>query len=164
MDHLSHRTPSVFESADVIALVGIPAIYLNKFIERRLFGIRPSIRSGRGRGKRRLFSAEDVFGIALAWWLFRMLRLKTSRALLNDICGVREGGSANAASHLIRERKIREIRRQWAHAPGTVVFFNNKRGEKGKFRCYMSMVFPVGKLFAELKKAMVQFERKAKGK
>jgi DNA-binding transcriptional MerR regulator len=65
------RDPYIFETRDVIWLTGIPATYLNKFIEHRSFGITPSIREGTGRGSRRLFSDEDVLGIALVWTLFQ---------------------------------------------------------------------------------------------
>src|SRR5215472_15220021 len=67
-----HQETWIFETRDVLVLTGIPSIYLNKFIEYRSFGIAPSIRKGSGRGSRRLFSIEDVRGIALVWALFRL--------------------------------------------------------------------------------------------
>ena len=80
VDHNSQRVsiamnknldPPIFlESREVSDVVGIPSTYLNKLIERGKYGIEPSIRSGRGRGSRRLFSEADVYGLALVWWLF----------------------------------------------------------------------------------------------
>jgi hypothetical protein len=67
----SPRDPYVFETRDMVRFTGIPPNYLNKFIERRSFGIKPSIRKGSGRGTRRLFSDEDAYGIALVWALFQ---------------------------------------------------------------------------------------------
>ena len=72
------KMPLVFESRDVIRLVGISPVYLNKFVERGLYGIAPSERTGAGRGRRRLFTSEDVFGIALVWWLFEAGQYATS--------------------------------------------------------------------------------------
>src|SRR5215471_16454936 len=71
----------VFESRDVIKLTRIPATYLNKFIEHNR--IRASIRQGGGRGSRRLFTKDDVLGIALIWALFQTgLRSKVISELL----------------------------------------------------------------------------------
>jgi hypothetical protein len=86
------------ESSDLTRLIGIPAIQLNKFIERRQYGVEASIRTGRGRGKRRLFGLEDLYGIALVWWLSESgLRSLVIQRILNDICRVPTGGKANQA-------------------------------------------------------------------
>jgi hypothetical protein len=69
-EKIDPKSPAFFDSSEVSKVVGIPPIFLNKLIERGKYGIVPSIRSGRGRGSRRLFSADDAYGIALVWWLF----------------------------------------------------------------------------------------------
>jgi|HubBroStandDraft_4_1064222.scaffolds.fasta_scaffold11348_3 hypothetical protein len=75
-----------FESSDVVEVVGIRPIYLNKFVERRLYGIEPSFRSGEGRGSRRWFSLDDVLGIALVWWLFESgLRTEVIKRVLREV-------------------------------------------------------------------------------
>ena len=50
----------VFESGEISRALGMKLLYLNKFIERGLYGIHPSVRVGKGRGRRRLFSRNDV--------------------------------------------------------------------------------------------------------
>lgn len=86
------------ESVEVAKIVGIPPIYLNKFVERRKYGIEPSVRSGRGRGSRRLFSEGDVQGIALVWWLFEAgLRSDTIQDVLDQICGATKRKAARAS-------------------------------------------------------------------
>jgi len=96
-DH-SEELPTVFESTEVEWLVGISSIRLNKFLERKLYGLRPSIKAGIGRGRRRLFSREDVFGIALVWWLFQAgLRSPVIQDVLDNLAG-RKHASANTAA------------------------------------------------------------------
>ena len=51
-------------------LVGITPIHLQNFVSRGAYGLRASVQSGKVRAQRRLFSREDVFGIALVWLLF----------------------------------------------------------------------------------------------
>ena len=98
MRDVMKKLPDVFESTDLTRVIGIPQIQLNKFIERSQYGVRASIRTGRGRGRRRLFSAEDVFGVALAWWLSESgLRSLMIARVLDDICK-RKGGTANEAA------------------------------------------------------------------
>lgn len=101
-----------FDSSEVCELVGIGPILLNKFVERRSYGIRPSVRSGKGRGGRRVFSPDDVFGIALVWWMFASgLRSNVIQSVLDEICGTKNGGAAQAAKRLI-ERKVEIVRVQ----------------------------------------------------
>jgi DNA-binding transcriptional MerR regulator len=91
------KSPVFFESVEVSEVVGIPPIYLNKLIERGKYGIVPSIRSGRGRGSRRLFSEEDVYGIALVWWLFEAgLRAEAIQDALAMMFKVPKGKSVSA--------------------------------------------------------------------
>jgi hypothetical protein len=94
-------TPEVFDSSEVSGLVGIGSALLNKFVENGSYGIRPSIKSGQGRGGRRLFSSDDVLGIALVWWLFESgLRSGTIQIVLNSICGTKSGQANDAAKKL----------------------------------------------------------------
>jgi hypothetical protein len=95
-----------FETAEVTELVGIPLILLNKLVERSQYGVHASVRAGRGRGSRRLFSKDDLFGIALVWWLFESgLRTKVIQFVLNQICGPKRNSKANDAAMLLKERE-----------------------------------------------------------
>jgi hypothetical protein len=90
-----------FESSDVVEVVGIRPIYLNKFVERRLYGIEPSFRSGEGRGSRRWFTLDDVLGIALVWWLFEGgLRTEVIKRVLREV-GKSNKDDANLAAKLL---------------------------------------------------------------
>ena len=102
----SKTFPRLFESAEVTEVVGIQPLYLNKCIERKQYGIQASLRAGKGRGSRRLFSEEDVFGVALVWWLFESgLRKLAIQYVLNQICGGKRKSKASAASRILLERK-----------------------------------------------------------
>ena len=101
-----------YDSNEVCELVGIGPLLLNKFVERRTYGIQPSVRSGKGRGGRRLFSADDVFGIALVWWLFESgLRSNVIQTVLDQICRGGRGIADQAAKKLI-QKKIQVVRIQ----------------------------------------------------
>lgn len=94
----SQKLPTVFESAEVEWLVGISSIRLNKFLERKRYGLRPSIKAGIGRGRRRLFSLEDVFGVELVWRLFQAgLRSPVIQDVLDKLAG-RKHATANMAA------------------------------------------------------------------
>lgn len=111
-----------FETMEVSSLLGIPPILLNKFVERGSYGIVPSVRSGKGRGSRRRFSQDDLFGIALVWWLFESgLRTKTIQYVLNQICGRRLGSKASDAARIVVERnaELLIIRREPRKEVGT---------------------------------------------
>jgi hypothetical protein len=98
-------SPSVFETRDVLRLTGIPSTYLNKFIERGSFGIGPSVRTGRGRGTRRLFANFDIYGIALVWWLFQAgLRSAVIGRVLRDVLPAPRNLAANAAGILLAKQ------------------------------------------------------------
>lgn len=99
----------LFETGELTDLVGINPIYLNKFIERERYGIKPSIRIGKKRERRRLFSTEDVFGVALVWWLFEAgLRSQVIQFVLDQICKVRKA-PANLAAKKLLEHKIQVL-------------------------------------------------------
>jgi DNA-binding transcriptional MerR regulator len=101
-----------FDSNEVCDLVGIRPLLLNKFVERKTYGIQPSVRSGKGRGGRRLFSPDDVFGIALVWWLFESgLRSNVVQIVLDGVCQAKSARADQAAKRLI-EKKIQSVRVQ----------------------------------------------------
>jgi len=107
----SEELPAVFESTDVERLVDISSIRLNKFVEDNLYRLRPSIKAGKGRGSRRLFNREDVFGIALVWWLFEAgLRSNVIRVVLDEISQKKAG--ANQAAEMLLGKKIQVVRIQ----------------------------------------------------
>jgi hypothetical protein len=99
-----------YDSSEVSKLVGIGPLLLNKLVERKMYGIGPSVRSGKGRGGRRLFSPDDVFGIALVWWLFESgLRSNVIQVVLDDICGTK-GAAAIQAGKTLMGRRILTLR------------------------------------------------------
>jgi hypothetical protein len=103
-----------FDSARVSKAVGIPSIYLNKFVERKRYGIEPTI-LGEGRGSRRVFSERDVYGIALVWWCFEGgLRSETIQYVLNQVCGGKQKATATEAALVLRndDADILAIKRQ----------------------------------------------------
>jgi len=156
-----------FESTEISALVGIQPFYLNKFIERKQYGIESSLRAGKGRGSRRLFSEDDVFGVALVWWLFESgLRSGAIQYVLNQICGGRLKSKASDASRILAERGaealavMREPRKDKdanRGYPKQVVFLLKKSQlfeliEKAN--AMSLLVIPIGNLFARLMESM----------
>jgi MerR HTH family regulatory protein len=96
-----------YDSSEVSKLVGIGSLLLNKFVERGSYGIQPSIRPGKGRGGRRLFSPDDVLGIALVWWLFESgLRSGVIQEVLNGICAPSKGAANEAAKKLMKRNTL----------------------------------------------------------
>jgi len=96
---------ATFDSGEVSGLVGIGPLLLNKFVERGSYGIRPSVRSGKGRGGRRLFSIDDLYGVALVWWLFESgLRSGVIENILKQICASAKGIASEAAKRLIARK------------------------------------------------------------
>ena len=103
-----------FGSMDVAGLVGIQPTLVNKFIEREQYGVAASVQSG-GRGKERIFSEKDVYGIALVHWLFDSgLRTEAIQFVLNQICGGRLDSRANDAAAVLvaREPEVLAITRE----------------------------------------------------
>jgi hypothetical protein len=167
--------PSVFESTDVTNIVGIHPSYLNKFIEREQYGIEASVRAGRGRGRPRLFSEEDVFGVALVWWLFESgLRSLTIQYVLNQICGGRLDSSANDAARIVLERETRmlaikreprTVKEVDAEYPVQRVFLtdDNRASQLAKETISASfLILPVGNLFSNLKKNILKMDSRWK--
>jgi hypothetical protein len=93
---------SEIDSADICErLVGITPIYLQNFVSRGLYGLRSSISPGKVRSQRRLFSQDDVYGIALVWLLFESgLRGDPIARVLNDVAGTRKPDANKAAEAL----------------------------------------------------------------
>src|SRR5947207_9832284 len=98
--------PNVFEMGEITRrIVGIQDFYLNKFLERKMYGIRPSVRSGKARQRRRLFNAEDVYSIALVWLLFEAgLRPEPIRAILKGLADSHRADANLATRRLLHSR------------------------------------------------------------
>src|ERR1700719_2598656 len=84
-----------FSSSDVSAIVGITPIYLNALVHRKLYGIAASISDRHREIKVRIFSEEDVYGIALVWMLFESgLRTQSIRDVLEQLIEIDDAKSA----------------------------------------------------------------------
>jgi hypothetical protein len=102
--------PNFLDSSEVTRAVGLPPILLNKFVERKSYGIEPSIRAGKGRGSRRLFSENDVNGVAFVWWLFEAgLRSEAIRDVLKQIARAGRKDVANDAALMVLLGKFEMI-------------------------------------------------------
>jgi hypothetical protein len=100
---MSREIAQEIDSADISErLVGITPVYLNNFLQRGLFGLTASVQAGKLREKRRLFSREDVFGIALVWLLFESgLRTDPTIRVLKEIVGSDKTNANRAAKKLL---------------------------------------------------------------
>jgi hypothetical protein len=163
----ARRFQPFFESTEVATAVGIQPILLNKFLERHKYGIQASVRSGIGRGRRRNFSEDDVFGIALVWWLFESgLRTKVIQFVLNQICRGKLNSRANDAARILVERETellvveREPRtgaEQGAEHPEQRVRLMDADRITSEIKVLETgslLVLPVGHLYARLKTEM----------
>ena len=94
---------SEIETGDVTErLVGISPVYLNKFVQQKMYGIAASVQPGKFRTQRRFFSRDDVFAIALVWMLFESgLRTDPIRRVLNDIAATKKADAKTAAKKLL---------------------------------------------------------------
>jgi len=161
------NSPPIFESGDLTErLVGIRPFYLNKFLERELYGIRASVRSGKIRKRRRWFSPDDVFGVALVWMLFESgLRPEPIKRALKQIAQTRIA-DANAAARKLRESDddylliLRQPRRPTSQAkqPEQSVRTTSKSQLAGAVSqsSGTALVLPVGSTFAEISERMQQ--------
>jgi hypothetical protein len=97
-------TPEI-DSADICErLVGITPIYLQNFVARGLYGLRASVKPGKVRAQRRLFSRDDVFGIALIWLLFEAgMRTDPIIRIVKDITGTDNPNPNLAAKKLLQQ-------------------------------------------------------------
>lgn len=89
---------------DLARLIGIQPTLLNKFIQRGKYGLDASAKSGSGQGRERRFADQDLYGVALVYWLFESgLRSETIQYVLNQICSGKLNSRANdAALNLLR--------------------------------------------------------------
>lgn len=101
---MSKEITRAFESSEITELlVGITPPYLNNFVQRGTFGLKASVQAGELRAKRRLFSEDDVFGIALVWLLFESgLRTDPIIRILKEV-GKTKQPNANLAANKLRE-------------------------------------------------------------
>jgi hypothetical protein len=82
-------------------LVGITPIYLQNFLQRGSYGLHSSVSPGKLRSQRRLFSQDDVYGIALVWLLFEAgLRGDSIARILNVVAGTKKPNANLAAAKL----------------------------------------------------------------
>ncbi len=100
---MSNKVNLEIDAADIAErLVGITPIYLQNFVSRGLYGLRASVIPGKVRAQRRLFSRDDVFGIALVWLLFESgLRSEPLARVLNEITGTKKANANLAARKLM---------------------------------------------------------------
>ena len=147
---------------DVARLVGIQPTLLNKFIERQQYGISPSVRPGGGRGKERLFGEEDIYGIALAYWLFESgLRSESIQFVLNQIVRGHVDAKARNAAYYARRAEVLAITRQprsgYAEHPVQKTYLCDLARALPLVRETPSssvLLIPVRSLFANLEKKM----------
>jgi hypothetical protein len=94
------------ETGDITErLVGITPLYLNNFLQRKTYGLTASIQPGEVRATRRLFSEEDVYGIALAWMLFECgLRTQAIRRILKKLRGTTMANANKTAALLLQSQ------------------------------------------------------------
>lgn len=164
------KDPYVFETRNVIDFTGIPTTYLNKFIERRSFGIKPSIRKGAGQGRRRLFSDEDVLGIALVWSLFQAgLRSKVIGQVLRlvRVLDTPQGLATDAAVAIMQDAlapdqgpHVLVIRRSLGRikGKGMRVLLEGSDYATGSIGLTSELVIPVDVMFEEVVKKIHRFK------
>lgn len=162
-----------FESSEVCNLLGIKPFYLNKFVERGQFAIRPSATRGKGRGSRRRYTEDDVFAVALVWWLFEGgLRSKTIDWVLRQLAKTEEADARLAARRLMDKqvhalvvsREPRDPTRLEASAPKQRVYPVTRTQVTDVLREDRTAtlhIIPVGNLYAGLMERMKDFLEKA---
>lgn len=158
------REPIGFGIMDLALLIGIQPTLLNKFIQRGKYGITASVQPGQGQGRERRFGEEDVYGIALVYWLFESgLRSDSIQYVLNQICRGQLHSSANDAARVVlgRENKMlavsREPRRGYEKRPTQKTRLVGKEEAAQMVRANSTdtvLVVPVGSLFMSLRQKM----------
>jgi hypothetical protein len=160
------REPLSFGVMDIARLVGIQPTLLNKFIQRGKYGIRASASTETRprRGKERHFAREDVYGIALVYWLFESgLRSEAIQYVLNQICNGRLHSHARDAASKVPRRPndmlviAREPRMGYAKYPAQSVDFLDARfvaAIVNENQTGLYLVIPVGRLYASLREQM----------
>ena len=103
---MSRTIAPTIDAADVSErLVGIAPVYLQNFLQRKSYGLRSSVSPGKVRSQRRLFSVEDVYGIALVWELFESgLRGDPIARILKDVAGTKKADANKAAVKLLENK------------------------------------------------------------
>jgi hypothetical protein len=151
-----------FSSSVVAKLVGITPVYLNALVHRQLYGIGPSISDRHGEIKVRIFSEEDVFGIALVWMLFETgLRTESIRDVLYKLVETEEPDATAAADFLrtsevdylgiVREPSKGKARPKLRVEPTTEEHLNGLVKEcVAKYPTANIVLVPVGQKFADV--------------
>jgi hypothetical protein len=155
------------DAADICErLVGITPIYLQNFFSRGSYGLRSSVSPGKVRAQRRLFSRDDVFGIALVWLLFESgLRGDPLARVLNEIAGTKRANGnlaarkllASQAEYLVVVRKPRGPTKTPSDKPGQETRIVSRQ-ETAKLKAWnpdaVEVLVPVGQRFADIKRRM----------
>jgi hypothetical protein len=165
----SEKIEPEIDAADICErLVGITSVYLNNFLQRGLFGLMASVQAGKLREKRRRFSREDAFGIALVWLLFESgLRTDPTIRVLKDIVGS-DKASANAnraakklleskADYLVISRQPRMPTKKPLDKPGQTVRVAGRSEVAEMLAQYPAselLLIPVGHKFDDVRKRM----------
>jgi hypothetical protein len=167
LELMPQRPQPEIDAADITErLVGITPIHLQNFVARRLHGLRAS-------GKihpsvvRRLFTRDDVFGIALVWLLFEGgLRRDAIDKVLNDIARAKKVNANRAARKLLESQAeylvIVRHPRTPTKTPAKNPIHDTKiasRAELRKIRAkqnpaFVKLVIPVGHKFRDIEKRM----------
>jgi hypothetical protein len=155
-----------FTSSHVAEIVGITPIYLNALVHRKLYGIAASISDRHREIKVRIFSEEDVFGIALVWMLFESgLRAESIRSVLYGLADTDEP-DANAGVEfltlseidylgIVREPSKGKTRPNIRVEPTTKEHLNSLVKEcVERHPTANILLVPVGQKFAEVSKKM----------
>ena len=150
----------LFQASEITRVTGIPTTRLNKFVESPGYGIKPSIRGTAGRGAPRLYSLDDLLGIALAWWLFQAgLRSKVigrvlkSKPLLKTLKESEDWTSETAQDRFLlirRELKSSDKPAQDVRAETFEEIVNELKAS----REHSIHVFPMGELLTNLWKEL----------
>lgn len=161
---------SEIDAADIAErLVGITPIYLQNFVSRGLYDLRASVKPGKVRAQRRLFSRDDVFGIALVWLLFESgLRSEPLARVLNDIAGTRKANANLAAKKLLESSTQYVLIGRTPRGPSKSI--PEKPGQIVKLAAQLELaraaeehsisdliVIPVGQKFDDIRKRMEFF-------
>jgi len=164
---VSRRRKPEIDAADAAErLVGITPIYLQNFVSRGLYGLRASVIPGKVRAQRRLFSQEDIFGIALVWLLFEAgLRSEPITRVLNDIAGTKKANANLAAKKLLESQADYLVIIRSARTPTKTL--QEKPGQIVKTSCQLELVaaieqspsadvlvIPVGAKFQDVSKRL----------
>lgn len=167
----------VFETKDVLQITGMSSVFLNKLLERESFGLQPSVRTGGGRGSRRVFNRSDLYDISLVWWLFQSgLRSKVIERVLRDLAPA-SGGSASDAVRLLLTRHIQEESAQVLVIHRNLAFTRSK-AKHSTSRAYAiseselpdssefssMQIIPLGRLLLELNARIETFQPGKKAK